>query len=100
MDTTAIIIFLLISIVLGILLYKQFNKPKIQAKPTSTTKEEIVLKYENIVIKFMEENKDLDKKELIMKKGKLLKHIGNELNMNLFFDEIEVKEIMKKLVSL
>ena len=68
MDTTAIIIFLLISIVLGILLYKQFNKPKIQAKPTSTTKEEIVLKYQNIVIKFMEENKDLYKKEIITPK--------------------------------
>lgn len=99
MDSVTIIIFLLLSIALFVLVFKQFKNNSVSNKPTALTKEEIILGYEKLVLDVVEKNKD-NKDILLEKKSQLLKYISKDLHNNIFFDEKEAKEIIKRLASL
>lgn len=99
MDSISIIIFLLISVALFVLIFKQFKKGTSNARPTALTKEDIISDYEKLVKDLIENNKD-EKDVMLQKKSQLLKHISKDLHNNIFFDEKEAKEIIQKLASL
>lgn len=65
-------------------------------KPPAVKKEEIILQYEqqmkDLVSKYSSNNQVLTNEKI-----KLLKQINHELSMNLFFDEVESKQIIQKL---
>lgn len=99
MDSVTIIIFLLLSVALFVLVFKQFKNNPTNNKSTALTKEEIILGYEKLVLDVVEKNKD-NKDILLEKKSQLLKYISKDLHNNIFFDEKEAKEIIKRLASL
>lgn len=100
MDNTAIIIFILISAALFILLSRQFKNIQGKGRPTSLTKEDIILGYEKLVRDLIEKNENEPKEILMEKKSQLLKHISKDLHNNIFFDENEAKEIVRKLAQI
>ena len=100
METLSIFIFIIIGSALALLLYKQFTKAQNRPKTSSLTKNDIILRYEKMVNDLLEENKELPREELLQRKGQLLKHISRELHNNIYFDDEEAKEIVKKLAAM
>lgn len=99
MEATSFVLFALISISLFVLVYKQFNKAKINPRSKAMTKEDIVEGYEKLILDVIEKNRD-DKDALKEKKTQLLKHISKDLHNNIFFDEDEAKDIVRQLASI
>lgn len=99
MDSTSILILIILVIALFLLIGRQINRGSFTAKDTSLTKDDIILGYEKLVKEVIENNKD-DKDIMLQKKSQLLKHISKDLHNNIFFDEKEAKEVIQKLASL
>ena len=99
MDILNIVMFVVCSISLYFTIKILFFKKKINIKTAQTKKEELIQKYtnmmENIMIKY--EN---DKAELTIQKMNTLKQINQELNVNIFFDKTEVRELLLKLSNM
>lgn len=68
-------------------------------KPTVVKKEELIQNYRDELLELLEkykENKELQFQEKI----KFLKRVNYELSMNIFFDEIEAKNLIQELSGL
>lgn len=93
------IIYILAFLVLLIIAFFLFNKPATQKKSSAIKKDELIKEYENkmqeIVLNYQN-----DKENLQIKKIQYLKIASHELHNNIFFDEHEAKEIIKKLASM
>ncbi|ADG92988.1 hypothetical protein Arnit_1330 [Arcobacter nitrofigilis DSM 7299] len=94
-----VIIFILISLALLVLIYKQINRTKNRGKTEVRTKQDIIDGYEKLILDVIENNKD-DKKLMIEKKTQILKVVSKDLHNNIYFDDDEAKYIISKLAEL
>ncbi|WP_419764523.1 MAG: hypothetical protein ACNI28_12165 [Arcobacter sp.] len=99
MTELSIIIFIIVSIALFILVFKQLGNNKKTNRPTVNTKQDIVDGYEKLILDVIENNKE-DKEALVEKKTQLLKVISKDLHNNIYFDDDEAKYIVSKLAQL
>ena len=99
MGELSVILFIIVSMALFVLIFKQFGNNKKTNKPTVNTKQDIVDSYEQLILDVIENNKD-DKEALVEKKTKLLKVISKDLHNNIYFDDDEAKYIVSKLAEL
>ena len=77
-----------------------FKKNKIIAtKPAVVKKDELIQGYKDELLQILEEHKE-NKELQIQEKIKLIKRENSELSMNIFFDEIEAKNLIKELSGL
>ncbi len=86
--------YLILFIVLGFL-YLLF-KPSRKLKTKAQKQAEILEKYKQ---EMNRELSGLDDEDLKKRKMALLKEFADELNRNLFFDEDEVRVLIKKLID-
>ena len=90
---------LVLSAVLTVIyIYLKKNKYK-TVKPKVVKKNELIQSYKNELLKILEENKE-NKELQFQEKIKFLKRVNSELSMNIFFDEIEAKNLIKELSGL
>lgn len=93
------LIYILIFLIFSILIYfTYFNNRKVK-KPSAIKKEELIKNYENEMLELIKKYGN-DKIKLQEKKIEFLKVSSKDLHKNIFFDEYEVKEIIKKLATL
>lgn len=92
-------ILVLAFLVLFIIAFFIFNKPKKKAKPTAIKKDELIRKYEDEMNEIISTYKD-DKEQLQIKKIEYLKKASHKLHNNIFFDEQEAKQMVQRLASL
>ena len=83
------IIFILFVLIIIALVVYQVSKNKLQIKSSGVKKSEIIDGY-------MEKLESLDSKE---EKLNYLKIINQELAMNIFFDQDEIRELMQKFAK-
>jgi len=95
----SIILFIIVSIALFILVFKQLGNNKKAKRPTVNTKQDIVDSYEKLILDVIENNKE-DKEALLEKKTQVLKVISKDLHNNIYFDDDEAKYIVSKLAQL
>ncbi|RXJ82005.1 hypothetical protein [Arcobacter sp. F2176] len=99
MIEATVVIFILVSLALLILIYKQINKTKSSENTEVRTKQDIIDGYEKLILDVIENNKD-DKKLMIEKKTQILKVVSKDLHNNIYFDDDEAKYIISKLAEL
>ena len=77
-----------------------FKKNKIIAtKPAVVRKVELIQGYKDELLQILEEHKE-NKELQFQEKIKFIKRVNSELSMNIFFDEIEAKNLIKELSGL
>lgn len=77
-----------------------FKKNKIIAtKPAVVRKDELIQGYKDELLQILEEHKE-NKELQFQEKIKFIKRVNSELSMNIFFDEIEAKNLIKELSGL
>ena len=77
-----------------------FKKSKIIAtKPAVVKKDELIQGYKDELLQILEEHKE-NKELQFQEKIKFIKRVNSELSMNIFFDEIEAKNLIKELSGL
>lgn len=77
-----------------------FKKNKIIAtKPAVVKKDELIQGYKDELLQILEEHKE-NKELQFQEKIKFIKRINSELSMNIFFDEVEAKNLIKELSGL
>jgi|TARA_R110002033_G_scaffold20278_5_gene51310 membrane protein implicated in regulation of membrane protease activity len=94
-----VLIFIIISLALFVLIYKQISRTKNNEKTEVKTKQDIIDGYEKLILDVIENNKD-DKKLMIEKKTQILKVVSKDLHNNIYFDDDEAKYIISKLAEL
>ncbi|MGB5917805.1 hypothetical protein [Arcobacter sp.] len=99
MIEATVVIFIIISLALLVLIYKQINRTKNSEKTEVKTKQDIIDGYEKLILDVIENNKD-DKKLMIEKKTQILKVVSKDLHNNIYFDDDEAKYIISKLAEL
>lgn len=96
MEALILIVLAILFVFVLIYLKNSFFSVQTVNKSKAVKKEEIIENYEtkmkDLVLKHSS-----NKENLTNEKIKLLKQINHELSMNLFFDEIEAKQIIQKL---
>lgn len=93
------ILALIISAVFTVL-FIYFKKNKINAiKPATVKKDELIQNYKDELLEILEKNKE-NKEKQIQEKMKFLKRVNSELSMNIFFDEVEAKNLIRELSGL
>lgn len=90
-----ILIILLFLVILSMLFFKK----NIQIKSSAKKKDEIIKAYENQMQEIIDISKG-DKELQLKKKIEFLKKVNHDLSMNIFFDEDEAKNIIKKLSNM
>lgn len=93
------ILALLLSAMLTVAFMFYKKNKTIFIKPTVVKKEELIQNYRDELLELLEkykENKELQFQEKI----KFLKRVNYELSMNIFFDEIEAKNLIQELSGL
>jgi hypothetical protein len=68
-------------------------------KPRVATKDELIQNYRDELLELLEKNKE-NKDLQFQEKIKFIKRVNYELSMNIFFDEIEAKNLIQELSSL
>lgn len=77
-----------------------FKKNKIIAtKPAVVKKDELIQGYKDELLQILEEHKE-NKELQFQEKIKFIKRVNSELSMNIFFDEVEAKNLIKELSGL
>ena len=96
MEALILIVLAILFVFVLIYLKNSFFSVQTLNKSKAVKKEEIIENYE-IKMKDLVLKHSSNKENLTNEKIKLLKQINHELSMNLFFDEIEAKQIIQKL---
>ncbi|MBP7769951.1 MAG: hypothetical protein KA055_02370 [Aliarcobacter sp.] len=82
------------------LIFFYFKNNKINvSRPAVVKKDELIQSYKDELLEILEENKE-NKELQFQEKIKFLKRVNSELSMNIFFDEIEAKNLIKELSGL
>ena len=77
-----------------------YKKSKITfIKPAAVKKDELIQGYKDELLQILEEHKE-NKELQFQEKIKFIKRVNSELSMNIFFDEIEAKNLIKELSGL
>jgi len=81
-----------------IFLFYKKNKTTF-VKPVVVKKDELIQNYKNELLEILEVHKD-NKELQFQERIKFLKRVNYELSMNIFFDEIESKNLIQELSGL
>ena len=82
------------------LVFIYFKKNKnVVIKSAPVKKEELIQGYKEELLNILEENKD-NKELQFQERIKFIKRVNYELSMNIFFDEIEAKNLLQELSGL
>ena len=82
------------------LVFIYFKKNKdVVIKSAPVKKEELIQGYKEELLNILEENKD-NKELQFQERIKFIKRVNYELSMNIFFDEIEAKNLIQELSGL
>ena len=82
------------------LVFIYFKKNKnVVIKSAPVKKEELIQAYKEELLYILEENKE-NKELQVQEKIKFIKRVNYELSMNIFFDEIEAKNLIQELSGL
>ena len=82
------------------LIFIYFKKNKnVVIKSAPVKKEELIQAYKEELLYILEENKE-NKELQVQEKIKFIKRVNYELSMNIFFDEIEAKNLIQELSGL
>lgn len=81
-----------------VFIYFKKNK-NVGIKSAPVKKEELIQAYKEELLDILEDNKE-NKELQFQEKIKFLKRVNYELSMNIFFDEIEAKNIIQELSGL
>ena len=82
------------------LVFIYFKKNKnVVIKSVPVKKEELIEAYKEELLYILEENKE-NKELQVQEKIKFIKRVNYELSMNIFFDEIEAKNLIQELSGL
>jgi hypothetical protein len=93
------VLALLLSTVLTVIfIYFKKNK-EVVIKKVPVKKEELIQGYKEELLNILEENKE-NKELQFQEKIKFIKRVNYELSMNIFFDEIEAKNLIQELSGL
>jgi hypothetical protein len=68
-------------------------------KPAVVKKDELIQNYKDELLEILEKHED-NKQLQFQEKIKFLKRVNYELSMNIFFDEVEAKNLIQELSSL
>ena len=68
-------------------------------KPTAVKKDELIQSYKDELFEILEANKE-NKELQLQERIKFIKRVNYELSMNVFFDEVEAKDLIKELSGL
>ncbi len=83
-----------------LILHLNFKKNKnVSIKSAPVKKEELIQGYKEELLNILEENKD-NKELQFQERIKFIKRVNYELSMNIFFDEIEAKNLIQELSGL
>lgn len=93
------ILALLLSAMLTVAFMFYKKNKTIFIKPTVIKKDELIQNYRDELLEILEKNKE-NKNLQFQEKIKFLKKVNYELSMNIFFDEIEAKNLIQELSSL
>jgi hypothetical protein len=77
--------------------YKQ--KKTTFIKPVAVKKDELIQGYKDELLEILEANKQ-NKELQFQERIKFIKKVNYELSMNVFFDEVEAKDLIKELSGL
>lgn len=77
--------------------YKQ--KKATFVKPAAVKKDELIQAYKDELLEILEANKQ-NKELQFQERIKFIKKVNYELSMNVFFDEVEAKDLIKELSGL
>ena len=81
-------------------IYIYLKKSKtVFVKPKAVKKDELIQGYKDELLQILEEHKE-NKELQFQEKIKFIKRVNSELSMNIFFDEIEAKNLIKELSGL
>jgi len=92
-------LLLVLVLIIGAIVIFSLTKSKTEIRPSYEKKSELIKSYEDDLQEIIEKYQD-DKELLNRKKIEFLKSSSKELHNNIFFDEDEVKQIIKKLASM
>lgn len=92
------ILYILAFLVSLIIAFFLFNKPSSNKKSAVIKKHELIKMYEDEMHEIIVKYKN-DSSQLQIKKIEYLKYASHQLHNNIFFDEHEAKEIIKRLAS-
>jgi hypothetical protein len=93
------VLALLLSAVLTVVfIYFKKNK-NVVIKKAPVKKEELIQAYKEELLNILEENKE-NKELQFQEKIKFIKRVNYELSMNIFFDDIEAKNLIQELSGL
>ena len=81
-----------------VFIYFKKNK-NVSIKSAHVKKEELIQGYKEELLNILEENKD-NKELQFQERIKFIKKVNYELSMNVFFDEVEAKDLIKELSGL
>lgn len=98
MESNFTFVFIIVFFIFIALIYLIFFRSNGYKKPKALKKEELISKYEYEMLQIKakyESNPELFKE----KKLEYLKKASHELHNNIFFDEFEAKELVRKLAS-
>ncbi|MEA2050059.1 MAG: hypothetical protein U9O56_04960 [Campylobacterota bacterium] len=94
-----IVIIIALILIVGIVFLLFQNKPQISTKSKALKKAEIIKNYETQLKTILEKHKDNKTKQIELKK-QFLQKCSSEFSRNIFFSELEAKQIIQKLASL
>ncbi|MBU0924575.1 hypothetical protein KKG81_06785 [bacterium] len=90
---------LVLSAVLTVVfMYYKKNKTTF-VKPAAVKKDELIQNYKDELLEILEANKQ-NKELQFQERIKFIKKVNYELSMNVFFDEVEAKDLIKELSGL
>lgn len=98
MESNLTLLFTLVFFIFIALIYLVFFRSNGYRKPKTLKKEELVAKYEYEMLQVIAKYES-DAQLLKEKKLEYLKKASHELHNNIFFDEAEAKELVRKLAS-
>jgi hypothetical protein len=93
------ILALVLSAILTVAFMFYKKNKTIFIKPRVATKDELIQNYRDELLELLEKNKE-NKDLQFQEKIKFIKRVNYELSMNIFFDEIEAKNLIQELSSL
>jgi hypothetical protein len=94
-----IIVLIVALLIIIVKLYLLNKQPKIKPQTEEQKKAQIIDNYKKTLLEQLEPFRD-DKQKTLSIKRDFLKKISNELSKNIFFDNSQIKDIVKELSSL
>jgi actin-related protein len=93
------VLALILSAVFTVVFMYYKRKTTTFVKPAVVKKDELIQAYKDELLEILEANKQ-NKELQFQERIKFIKKVNYELSMNVFFDEVEAKDLIKELSGL